>query len=223
MRNLLWAFIFGSIGIAKGQNLQLSAGTSHTSIDWRYVYPNGLEENFFTSPIVGTSMNIGLEYFERNKMSLSSNLGLFQSGGKISPEENHPNFKIEEATNNANNLSLGTQFNYLPINNRLQLILSAGPRLDYLLPRPKSAMDMQKENIRRLHVGITGSLGLFYQFENLKIGVRSSYLHRLNEIINREPTNTNNWWENQSLGVKAKDQFIVTNELIIGISLGDKN
>lgn len=204
--------------ISKGQNIQFAFGTSVSQLDWQFKYDSGELDDFYVGSIIGLAADINFEYLEKEWFSVSSDLGYFQSGGEISSDEVHPNWVINETKNNASNFSLGTSFNFIPLNKKMQLMIGVGPRIDYLIPIKNSAMSAQQD-LRKFHFGLTGSLGYYYKFDKVKIGLKSNYLHRVTKLLDTEPTNSNNWWEPQKLGVKAKDQWIMSNWIVIGFQL----
>lgn len=215
-RILLISILFPLLSIA--QNIQIGVGSSISSLEWYYRYSWGELEHFYQAPLVGATVDFGIEYLEREHYSFTSNFGYFQSGGQIADDEVHENWIITETKNKGNNVSIGTNLNIIPIDKKFQLMLSFGPRLDYLIPSPNSSM-AQREETRKIHFGLTSGLGFFYNFDKLKIGFRSNYLHRFTDIIDVEGNNTDNWWETQTLGVRAKDKLIVTSQFVIGFKL----
>ena len=218
MKKLIIILLMVSPFVSNGQNIQVAIGNSFSTMDWQFKYDWGGVEEFYTAPIIGAAIDLNVEYMEKDWYSLSSNFGFFQSGGKIATAEVHDNWIVTETANMGYNLSLGTNFNFIPINNRLQLMLSIGPRIDYLIPQENSTMD-RLDDIRKIHLGITGSPAVYYKFDKIKIGLRASYLHRFTYLMNTEPYISDNWWEPSKLGVVAKDRSIINSQFVIGFQL----
>lgn len=219
MKNLTTILLLLLTFISKAQNIQLALGPSYSKLDWQFKYHNGELEDFYLASTFGLAANINFEYLEKKWFSITSNLGYFQSGGQIASHEVHQNWLIPVTKNSASNFSIGTSFNFIPLNNQLQLMIGIGPRIDYLIPAKNSAMDVLEEDLNKIQLGLTGSLAVFYKFEKAKIGLSSSYLNRLTKLIDREPTTPGNWWESQKLGVKAKDELIMNFQFVIAFQL----
>lgn len=218
MKKLILLFLMVSPFISTGQNVQFAVGASVSKLDWQFNYNAQEFERFYLAPITGLAADLNVEYFEKRWFSLSSNIGYFQSGGEISSDEVHNNWVINETKNSANNFSVGTNFNVIPINKTIQVMAGIGPRLDFLIPTKNTAMSVQ-DQLRKLQFGITGDLGLYYKFDKIKVGLNASYLKRFGKLIDTEPTNSNNWWEPQKLGIDAQDQWIITGQFVVGFQL----
>lgn len=203
------------------QNIQFALGPSYSTLDWQYVYFSGQTENFYTSGLYGTALDLGVEFLQKPKFSVSTNIGFFNSGGVIAENETHENWVITERENKLHNFSMSALFNYLPLNQKFQLAISAGPRLDLLVPHPNSIFDIANNDLNKLKVGINAAVSIFYNFENIKIGIRSTYLHRFNMLMDSNPSENEQWWQNPKLGIRAKDKFILSQQLVLGFKLGE--
>lgn len=205
--------------VLNAQNLRISVGNTVSSIDWKYVYFDGSYEPFYTGTTANNcSIDIDVEYLETKIYSLSTYASFYQSGGKIAADESHDNWLISETENRANNFAVGTDLNIFPINNKFQLAIAFGPRVDYLMPFKGSSMSAL-DSITKVYFGISSGLGLYYQFDNIKIGLRSTFIHRFSDYIDQPPYFSQNWGEPSKLGVRAQDRFIIKNQIVLGIRL----
>lgn len=220
MKNTITILFIACAFMVKGQNIQLAFGPSISKMDWYFQPAWKPVEYFYTGPTEGLSANLSIEYFEKEKFSLSSSLGYFQSGGEIaSTEEHEAVWVINELKNKASNIALGTTINFIPLNKKMQFLIGFGPRLDCLIPMKSSVMKVKGKGFKRFHIGTTGTLGVYYKFEKLKVGLNLNYIQRIGNFIHTEPTIPTNWWEPQYLGIRARDQFIVSSQVVVGFQL----
>lgn len=211
MKHLLLSFLIFPF-ISFSQNLQLGVGAATSSIDWQYVYFDGSREPFYTDPVTTFSLSLGFEYLEKDRFSLTSKVGVHQFGGKIAPDETHDNWIIDEDYCLANVFTFGTDFNYIPVNNKLQFMLSAGPRLDYL-NGVTGGLAHNNDDLNKFNVGVSLGLSAFYNLERVKFGIRSQYYHRFGMLVDRAPE-SGNWWENPQLGAQASTKMQLVNEFV---------
>ncbi|HMO40273.1 MAG TPA: hypothetical protein PKC76_13845 [Saprospiraceae bacterium] len=69
------------------QKIQVSAGTTYSSLDWTYLNPNGTSQEQYKAPLISYAVGLGVEYMDRGLFSLSSEASFYRSGGQLSDAE----------------------------------------------------------------------------------------------------------------------------------------
>jgi hypothetical protein len=163
----------------------LNIGTSLSKLDWTYLYQAGTEKQY-DYPLLSYTFSTGLEYWEHKHFSISSDLLLYKSGGKYSEAEKNTNFVFNSPEKiSITNLSLGSSFNFTPINKKLKLQFSIGPRIDYIIGGKKNAPYdwIDKSNgLNKFNFGFSAEVGLYYNLKEYVLGINSQYLQRLRKI-----------------------------------------
>jgi hypothetical protein len=178
---------------ATAQTLHLGAGLTYSKLDWVFkdvMMTDG--ERHFSAPLIGYSFNIGLEYLEFKKISVTTNLMFYESGGKNTEAEKSNQGYIFQEPNDVriDYLSLGTTFNYYPIKDKLSLCLSIGPRFDLIESdldvSPLNWIDMN-DGVVKTNYGFTAGSGLSYARGDFKFGIEGMYLWKARKLVDLKP------------------------------------
>lgn len=199
------------ISAAYSQTLRLNVGTSVSKLDWQY-YDGGGSETYYEDPHYGYSLSAGMEYLEHKYFSVSSDLLLYNSGGKYSAEDKKITFSLMGPEQiSVSYLALGSAFNFNPINNKFKVQLSIGPRIEYMINgSQKAPFDWidKAEGLNKFNYGVTAGAGLYYGLEKYIFGVNAQYLYRVKKLAEVQATY-------DSPGVDATEKVIV-----FGVSFG---
>lgn len=113
--NTLILFLSLWISVAYSQTLRVNLGTSISKLDWQY-YDGGGNEKYYEDPQYGYSFSLGMEYLEHKYFSVSSDLLLYNSGGKYSAEDKRITFSLMGSEKiSVSYLALGSAFNFIGI------------------------------------------------------------------------------------------------------------
>ncbi len=100
MKKVIIVLVVCCLGLfCSAQTLTLSSGIVRSSTVWRMAKLASVTTvgmNFYKIPKTDISVSIGLEYFEKEKWSMSSYLSYYQSGGKLAineRKESNPEFR----------------------------------------------------------------------------------------------------------------------------------
>lgn len=202
--------------VSFGQTLRLDLGTSYSKLDWKYrVYS---DEQQYKSPKMGYVLSAGLEYLQKKYISITSNLSIYQTGGKFASDEQINTYDIPSPDKiSIEYVSIGSNLNFNPINDKIKLQLSIGPRLDYIIgginKDPLKWVD-KYDGINKLNWGLTAGIGLYYRLRKCDIGLQAQFINHMEKLADLKPV------IGQSLlraGADAKEQIF-----IMGASLGYK-
>ncbi|BDX39098.1 hypothetical protein CYCD_24530 [Tenuifilaceae bacterium CYCD] len=176
--------------ISFGQIVKLQTGTLFSHLNWEVG-----SVNIFNKTIVGHSLFLGVDYYNKKHFNLSSNIGLIKKGGKDEiMYTDDSGVIIDSKTDKAllEYLSVNTivDFKY-PVNDKLSPFISAGPRLDILIDynRHFDSLD-QLGDLNKLSVGFIVGGGVKYQLNKLEVGFRIDYYLNLNKVADW-PAETN--------------------------------
>jgi hypothetical protein len=175
------------------QSYYLNVGASYSKLDFTLNNIDGWTGKYYKAPLLGYSFSTGIEYFEHKFFSLSSDLFFFQSGGKYSKDELNAQYvSSSDHEIAANDLSLGSSFNFNPLNKKLKLQFSLGPRIDYLINGGKIPLynkwDLNRNGYKKTNFGITTGIGFYYNLHNFVTGINFQYLYKLKKFVESVPT-----------------------------------
>ena len=162
---------------ANGQVVKLQGGTSFSTLDWKL---NSIDFKIFDKTLIGYSIFVGIDYFDKQYFNLSSNIGMVRKGGKGNvPLTDFGGNIITERTENAllDYLSINTTMDFkYPIKETISPFISFGPRFDYLL-RSSNFFDILSEfdALKSSSIGLILGGGLKYDISNLQFGLRADY------------------------------------------------
>ena len=184
-KNILILILTLSIGCVYSQTLRFNIGTSVSKLDWLY-YDGQISEKYYENPRLGYLLSAGLEYLEHTYFSVSSDVLMYNCGGKNSSEEKTDPFRFLGPDKiAASYLALGSAFNFNPINNTFKLQFSIGPRIDYMIFGSKNApfdwIDKSK-GLNKFNYGVTAGVGLYYDINKYIVGVNTQYLYRVKKL-----------------------------------------
>ncbi len=179
--------------VACAQTIHLGTGITYSKLDWVFkevMIPDG--ERHYSAPLIGYSFNIGMEYLEYKKVSVTTSLMFYESGGKNTEAEKSNQGYIFQEPNDVriDYFSLGTTFNYYPIKDKISLCLSLGPRIDLI----ESDLDIsplnwidKKDGVSKTNYGFTAGSGLSYAKGDFKFGIEGMYLWKAKKLVELEP------------------------------------
>jgi hypothetical protein len=197
------------------QTFHLNLGTSLSKLDWKYIYQEGYEQQY-DDPLLSYAFSTGVEYLEQKYYSISSDLLFYRSGGNYSEEELNTNFVFNSPEMiSVSYLSLGSSFNYNPLNNNFKLQLSLGPRIDYIISgtknEPYNWID-EGNGLNKFNFGFTAGVGLYYNIDDYVFGLNAQYLYRFKKLADLEPSDAPQYTYG---GAVATEEVI-----LFGVSLG---
>jgi len=177
--------------ISFGQIVKVQTGTSFSHLDWEI----GSASFGYDNNIVGHSLFLGVDYYNKKHFNLSSNIGVIKKGGKekVYFTDNSGvviNSNTEKALLEYLSVYTIVDFKY-PENDKLSPFISAGPRLDILIDYNKhfDSLD-QLGDLNKLSVGFILGGGVKYQLNKLEVGFRIDYYLNLNKVADW-PAETN--------------------------------
>jgi hypothetical protein len=204
-RNTLILILSLTISAAYSQTLRLNLGSSVSKLDWLY-YDGQISEKYYENPRLGYSLSVGLEYIEHKYFSVSSDVLIYNCGGKNSSEVKTDPFRLLGPEKiSASYLAIGSSININPINNKFKVQLSIGPRIEYMVFGSKKApydwIDNSK-GLNKFNYGVTAGLGLYYDIKKYIVGVNAQYLYRVKKLAEVQATYN-------SAGVEATEKVMV--------------
>lgn len=193
-------------GIGYSQTVQIQAGTTITSLDWKL----GSTINLYEEPMIGYAVFAGLQYLDKRYFNLSSNIGMLRKGGKQEVTfQNEPGDPVEKKEERRffDYISINTTLDVkYPVKERYIPYISIGPRYDYLVYHSPIG------GLRDNDFGIILGGGLKYNLSPILIGLKAEYYHNFIKIAE---------WPAQygNLGGSINDQTM-TLCLTLGYKLG---
>ncbi|WP_341901868.1 hypothetical protein [Fluviicola taffensis] len=221
-RLLILLFLF-HVSTAKSQRIFSATGILGSFLDMKATAPDGGSSSLFPGGIFKPSISLGFETNQWKRLSITAVVSNFSSGGKGT---NQTYLGFSEIL--FNNTSLGLIGNYYIVNKKTQFYIGLGPRLDYI----RSERDVYKElngdsyyhqSLSVLKVGITGSIGVNFQIDNLILGIKSNYYYR-SALLNKDfNTGTNfSGLSNPYKNITIRD-CIFDLQFVIGYRFGKKD
>lgn len=176
------------------QSWYFNAGTSISKLDFSINNIDGYSEIQYKAPLLSYAFSGGIEYFEHKFFSISSDLYLYQSGGKYSKDEINTQHVFNfNHTIEATYLSLGSSFNFIPLDKKLKLQISLGPRIDFFLSTgkysPYRSWDLNRNGLTKVNYGITSGIGLYYKMNKCDVGINMQYLGKSKKVVEADHTN----------------------------------
>ncbi len=192
---MLSAIVILCSEITHAQTLHLRAGITHATLDWTYVQLNGSRTEQYKAPLLGYSVGVGAEYFDKGLFSLSSDLWVYRSGGQFTdtekeqrPEPGRVGFGDPEQIQ-VNYAAFSTCANFNPINGKTKLQLQLGPRIDFLFSGtdkdPLRFVD-NRDGLSKVNYGFNLGLGLYKVTEKWEYGLQATWLNRLKKLADLE-------------------------------------
>lgn len=185
------------------QTFHIEAGLSFAKLDMNYRM-SGAVKQIYKAPLLAPTFSTGIEYFQHKNFSISSDLYYYESGGKFSEEEYGNENLYTPIHISVWYLSYGSAFNFYPLNKKLKLQLSLGPKIDYIRTSesaiPYGWIDKSKK-INKFSVGYTTGIGLYYKLNNRAIGVNMKYFGRMQKLSDVRASNND--------GFDASDQIFL--------------
>ncbi len=223
MRNFVIAIILLCSTNTYAQTLHFRAGISYATLDWTYLNPNGQRTEQYKAPLLGYSVGVGLEYFDKGLFSLSSDLWVYRSGGQFTdtekeqrPQPGSIGFGDPEQIE-VNYAAFSTCANFNPIHGKTKLQVQLEPRIDFLLggadKDPLRFVD-NRDGLSRVNYGFNLGLGLYRVTDKMEYGIQTTWLSRLKKLADLEPAITP---DSIFAGVEASEQTF-----LLQLSLGFK-
>ncbi len=180
-------FFLTSITICKGQSIKVENGILINS------YKNNLNLDILNLNTVSYFTSIGFDYIEKERTSLSSQIGYFQQRGK---EKFSDGIKTIEILEKTNYVHLNTTFRYSLFRKKedYQIFIGAGPYVNLLLGDKSLNSFIYRNfyNYNSLYFGGKPEVGITKEINKLKIGLISHYMFNLTPSIKSEGIKLNN-------------------------------
>jgi hypothetical protein len=200
-------------GIGYSQTIQIQAGTTISSLNWRL----GSLYQFFDKPMIGYAVFAGLHYVDKKYYNLSSNIGLVRKGGQDKRNITDLMGNIEGSE------TIKASIDYISFNSTIDVkypiyqryipYLSIGPRFDYLVSSNDHLDGVEEvEGFNKTSYGLLFGAGIKYSLSPILIGLKAEYYHNFNKIAEWPAQNGN-------LGGSISDQTM-TLCLTLGYKLG---
>lgn len=200
------------ITLSYGQSVTFQTGISLSQLDWK----NGSYDHFTDNkPLIGYSIFMGLNYFNRSFYSITSNCGFIRKGtiGEVSDinagkfqNVNTPNTNTVKPKLDYFSFNTVIDFKY-PLPNKISPLVSIGPRIDYLLNYSKDFEWLKNENsLKELSYGLIIGAGIKYELSKIEVGIRADYYLNFNDIAKLKDRN---------LDINVKDNTFTINLLIV--------
>ncbi len=163
-----------------GQTIKIEAGTTIGSLNYQLN-----NQTYFNDYAVGYYATAGLDFLQKKRINLSSNIGVLKKVGSdmvtLTDALGNEIDKKRE-TRGIDYLTLNTFADYNFSERRLTPFIFGGARLDYAF---NSILINKDRDKNRLTFGATAGAGVKYRLvEKVMIGFRGGYLINFNNIIN---------------------------------------
>jgi hypothetical protein len=166
----------------KGTTLKFQGGMTFSKMDWK-AYS---EEQLFKFSVPGLYCSAGLDYCDRRRFNISSNIGYIRKGGLNKYMITDPTgigFKSDHLK--LDYITFNTSFDYKILADRFATpYLSVAPRIDYLAHYSKELLRNLDEhnNLNRVGLGLNVGLGVKYSVERIELGLRADYLFNFSKV-----------------------------------------
>ena len=200
MKSIFICILFLSVSMIHSQTLNLTIGTTYSSLEWTYLNPNGFSQEQYKAPLIGYAVGLGVEYMDRGLFSLSSDVSFYRSGGQLSdtekeqrPQPGRIGFGDPDEIR-VDYAALGTYVNINPINGATKLQFQIGPRIDFLISDtdqdPLKFVE-RRDGLSNINYGFNLGLGLHRVSEKLNYGLRAIWLSRFRQLADLDSAVTN--------------------------------
>jgi hypothetical protein len=178
----------------QGQVITIQSGMALSKLDWQVgTFQNRAYDSYRASiPIF-----MGVEYFNKKYFNLSSNIGYLEKGGKGASAGVSINGNASVPFNNEARLqyvSLNTcgELKY-PIDKKLTVYASVGPRMDYLAEFDRKIFGVLDEanELNKIIIGINYGVGVKYTINKTVVGLSSNVYRNFNSIAKWSPSDNN--------------------------------
>ena len=182
-------FLLGLSLHAQAQKvLRLQAGISRGILNHEFT-SDGYIEKRYSAPLSGYALGLGLQYLDKGLFSMSSDLHLYQSGGRDNNGSDKEN-NIFQAPSRLRTtyLSAATTADIHPLRGAFRLRIGVGPRVDWLLTSNDKApfswyRDLELKGVARVNVGINGVLGLYWRTSSVEYGLTGTWVYRFLPLL----------------------------------------
>jgi hypothetical protein len=190
---MLFAIIFYS-GLTFSQTLKVYTGPSFSRVEWRV---GDFASNLLPHTQFGYSFFLGVDYLEKKRFFLSSNVGMVRKGGRhrvmLTDFNGQPTGEFGVISASLDYGSLQTLASMkVPITPEISPFLGLGPRVDYLLVHSEHFDAINGVGgVNKMAYGLIAGGGAQYQKGKLQLGVRLDYYLEFNTIANWPVTDNN--------------------------------
>jgi hypothetical protein len=202
---------------AFSQTIYINPGFTFSKLNW-VIYPGLSNISFYEKPLFSYGVTAGIEYLHRKNFSLASEVLFYESGGIESGEDKHSGYsEAEDHKARMRYLSLGTYFNFNPLDRTFKIQIQLGPRIDYIVggyDQDPWKGYMNSRKIERFQYGFNVGLGGYYNMEKFVFGLNVKYMHKLSKIVDYQP---DRWDGDFAVPVEISDQV-----LLVTVSVGYK-
>jgi len=202
------------ITLSYGQSLTFQTGISLSQLNWKTGSNNLFTDN---KPLIGYSIFMGMNYFNRKYYNITSNFGFIRKGtiGEVSDINGGKYQNVNAQYTNIVKPKLDYfSFNTVidvkyPLPNKMSPFVSIGPRIDYLLNYSKDFEWLKNKNsLKDISYGLIIGTGIKYELSKIEVGIRADYYLNFNDIAEWNPKDGN-------AGVNVKDNTFTINLLIV--------
>ncbi len=184
VRLLIFLLLF-VCNVSTAQQIFSAIGASASFLEMKQTDPQGITRSAYPRGIVRPNLALGYETSSWKKLSLTIAGTYFTSGGLTS---NHSTSQPKQLL--FDNFCLGASGNYYIGDSKTACYIGLGPRLDYIRSQEgvysEAAGDSYYQRaVRVLKFGVTGSLGMNFQLDNVTLGIKANYYYRP-EILNKD-------------------------------------
>ncbi|GAB3518070.1 hypothetical protein [Emticicia fontis] len=175
-----------SVTISFGQTIKLENGILFNS------YRNKLGLDILRPNAASYSMSVGIDYLQKKRIYLSSQIGYLQIKGKDSFDMGAGKTDVLEE---ANYLHLNTTFRYLFLKDKVvDIFLGAGPFANILLgdKKLKSSIYNDFYQYNTAYFGGRPEIGISKQINRFRIDLTGQYMFNLTPSIKSEGIKLNN-------------------------------
>lgn len=160
---------------SSSQTINIKTGLAQTSLPGFFDYKGYVNKFFF----------IGFDYDLNKKISLSTELGILNKGGKLTDEKdisgNPININLKVKT-----LEINPLIKYTPISiGNVNFYCGAGPKFDIHIDKKHEIPEIYNdyEKFSKCTFGVTATIGTYYDYSQLRLG--ASYAYNL-DLTNTE-------------------------------------
>lgn len=238
-RSIAIVLFSAAVSLVSAQTITLSTGVVQSSTVWRmeqdrFAAANyGL--NYFQVPKSDISVSLGLEYLEKEKWSVSSNIAYYQSGGKLAANEGSGNtafqWDLENDIYDLPYVAVNTNINLKVFEqNKTSLQGIVGVHLDYVLATENKALDLYYDNVdplwymneqealNRFNFGVNVGARYVVNLDRWKLGLQYIYAPKILKLAHYDFEESGKPFDNNisAFTVTEKASFI---ELTFGYKL----
>ncbi len=168
----------------QGQVITVQSGMALSKLDWQI---GTFEQMAYSNYRSSVPVFIGVDYFNKKYVNLSSNIGYLEKGGEgagitVSSNGGNPVNLKSEASLQYVSLNTCGELKY-PLDKRLTVFANLGPRIDFLTGFNKTFRPINETNeLNKISVGINYGVGVKCTINNTIVGISTNVYRNFNSI-----------------------------------------